>query len=295
MYRNVRQARTELPSPDEESEDSSGHERSFISIPRQGVDGNYSLPFSISLPSNIPEYVESLDGDFSNTWPGKLDFQVSITRLAVAIGTTVPIKVVIVPLIKGVSFHSLKDFEYEDIIARQRLTCNEPFFGEHLWRIQGSFHVPYTLSTVTQTCQIKNDIINVKHAFRVIAHIKNADDLLVDHTSCHSPLEQLRQSGSNVLLLPMETHELLYSLKASLALGLEQLLAITCYQDALEGNSDDNGEVPAASYVTGDILHTSPTSTSSLVKPDECQKCQYTDVLFPREKVIAAKKNHFHI
>ncbi|WPK25974.1 hypothetical protein PUMCH_003316 [Australozyma saopauloensis] len=252
------------------------HEKSLISIPRSGIDGtpfpaaalsksdshsfllpegNYSMPFFIHLPSNIPESVEGLSCgkiryklecniergrfersfkkanhviiartlssrnvnltdsiDFSNTWPGKLDFQVSMTRRAVALGTAVPVKLVIVPLIKGLKFHSFsaelvqhshvtglagKSSEYEDIIDKQKLNCHEPFFGEDHWKLQGYYHLPNSLSKATQTCTLKNDIISVKHAIRAIIHIRNADGH-ISELRAHLPV--------NVFLSPTHGH-----------------------------------------------------------------------------------------
>lgn len=430
------------------------HEKSLIQIPRSGVDGtpfpaadlsqsdshsfllpegNYSMPFFIHLPSNIPESVEGLNCgkiryklecqiergrfersfkkathiiiartlgprninltdpiDFHNTWPGKMDFQVSMTRRAVAIGTAAPIKLVIVPLIKGLSFHSLqaelvqhshvtglagKSPEYEDIIARQRLNCHEPFIGEDHWKILGAFHLPNSLSKVTQSCSLKSDIIYVRHAIRAIIHIRNADghiselrahlpvtvflspthgkptashleidhhgyfvvdnvsqrqdplfpsreletpidsgsesdsslepefsdeelappmyqerlqDLLYDLVSSRTPLEQLRQSGSACYspIIANETKS-----KSASVLNLLQLLAIPCYEDALQNDSDDNGEEPAPDYES-DL---SPGKITPVKKRPgySLRSASTSDVLNSREKLVAHKKKFF--
>lgn len=228
------------------------HAESLFAIPRAGIDGtpypmsagdslhlfllpqgNYSLPFDINLPANVPESVEGLSSgkvryklechvergrferafhaakhfrivrtlhyrnvnlydliDFSNTWPGKIDFQVSMRRKGVALGLLVPLKLVIVPLVKGLSFKSMyaeivqhhhvkgvshKSPEFETVINRQRIQCIDPFFGEDHWELRGNYKVPSSLQEVTQTCSLKGGMIEVKHRIRVLIHIRNAD------------------------------------------------------------------------------------------------------------------------
>lgn len=438
------------------------HEKSLISVPRSGIDGtpfpaaslsksethsfllpegNYSMPFSVHLPANIPESVEGLSCgkiryklechiergrfersfkkanhviiartlgprnislndpiDFSNTWPEKMDFQVSMTRRAVALGTAVPIKLVIVPLIKGLSFHSFlaelvqhshvhglsgKSAEYEEVFGRQKLNCHEPFFGEDHWKIQGAFHVPSSLSTVTQTCQLKNDIISVKHAIRAVIHIRNSDghiselrahlpvnvfispthgrvtaghlevdthgyftnekypnrqnpifpsrdletpndsgcesdssvepefsdneeapplyqqhsqDVLFDQVSNRTPLEQLRQSGSSVYLPIIDQSKLRSNLRSRIAspsLDLQQLLILPCYEDALEGDSDDNGDELAPSY-DSDLSHPQSDVLGEVRRPEFTNRSSSTsDILAHRDKLIANKRKSF--
>lgn len=435
-------------------------EKSLIQIPKSGIDGtpfpasllsnsdshsfllpegNYSMPFFIHLPSNIPESVEGLNCgkvryklechiergrfersfkkslhiiiartlgprnisltdsiDFSNTWPDKMDFQVSMTRRAVALGTAAPIKLVIVPLIKGLSFHSLqaeliqhshvtglagKSPEYEDIIHNQRLNCHEPFIGEDHWKIVGAYHIPNSLSKVTQTCALKDDIINVKHAIRAIIHIRNSDghiselrahlpvnvflspthgkptaahlevdnhgnftnetclnqqdplfasqereapvdsdnesvsslepefsneelappmyqqylqDLPYDQNNSRTVLDRLRQNESQVGL--PYVHEKTYSKNAS-KLDLSVLLAIPCYEDALNNDSDDNGEDPAPDYESDLSPPTGGSvddSGSNSARPSFSQRSVSTsDILNSRERLIAHKKKIF--
>ena len=228
------------------------HEESLFQIPRSGIDGtpypllkgseshsfllpqgNYSMPFHINLPSNVPESVEGLSTgkvlyklvctmergrfdrafyrarhfrilrtlhpqsmsltdsiEFLNTWPGKLDFNVSTPRKALAMGTTVPIKLVIVPLVKGLSFKSMSvtivqhdhakglagpSPEFEKLIGRQKLACEESEFTEDHWIVKGKYKVPSSLTELTPSCALKNDMISVKHRLLVGIHIKNAD------------------------------------------------------------------------------------------------------------------------
>lgn len=128
--------------------------------------------------------------DFANTWPGKIDFQVSMLRKAVAIGSNVPIKLIIVPLVKGLSFKAMhaevvqhyhvtglghRSPDFEEVLHRRKIECRDPFFGEDHWLIKGSYHFPSSLMEITQTCSIKNALIEVKHRVRVLIHIRNAD------------------------------------------------------------------------------------------------------------------------
>lgn len=227
---------------------------SLIKIPRSGIDGtpypldqrerseshsfllpngNYSMPFSVCLPGNVPESVEGLaigqvryklecqiergrfdrvlkkarhfrivrtlhpanvnlyeSIEYSNTWPGKIDFKVLIPRKGLAIGSTVPIKLLIVPLVKGLSFKSMsaeivqhafvtgiwgKSPGFETVAGKQKLKPDETTFNEDGWVVESKYQVPSSLAEVTQSCTLKNEFINVKHRVRVLIHIRNAD------------------------------------------------------------------------------------------------------------------------
>lgn len=128
--------------------------------------------------------------EFASTWPGKLEFCVSTPRKALAMGTSIPVKLVIVPLVKGLSFKSMSvtvvqhshvrgltgtSPEFETVASKQKLDCSDSDFGEDCWVVRGNYQVPSSLLEVTQTCTLKNDMINVKHRLRVGIHIRNAD------------------------------------------------------------------------------------------------------------------------
>lgn len=228
------------------------HEKSLFTIPKSGVDGtpyplmgpsdhhsfllpqgNYSMPFSVNLPANVPESVEGLSNakvlyklecfiergrfdrsfqtakhfrivrtlhprnmnlvdsiEFSNTWPEKLDFNVSVPKKGLALGTSVPIKLIIVPLVKGLSFKTMsaeivqhhhvvglmgKSPEFERLTEKQKLNCDTHECDEDHWVIKGIYHLPLSLRELTQTCTLKNDMVNVKHRIRVTIHVKNSD------------------------------------------------------------------------------------------------------------------------
>lgn len=128
--------------------------------------------------------------EFGNTWPGKLDFNVSLPRKALALGTKMPIKLVIVPLTKGITFKSMyaevvqhnstkglsgESPQFEAIINRQKLPNEHTHFDEDHWEVKSHYRLPSSLKDITQTCTLKNDIITVKHRVRVLIHIRNAD------------------------------------------------------------------------------------------------------------------------
>lgn len=128
--------------------------------------------------------------EFTSTWPGKLEFCVSTPRKALAMGTSIPVKLIIVPLVKGLSFKSMSvtivqhnhvrgltgsSPEFEIVASKQKLDCSDSEFGEDGWVVRGNYDVPSSLLDVTQTCTLKNDMINVKHRLRVGIHIRNAD------------------------------------------------------------------------------------------------------------------------
>lgn len=227
-------------------------EKSLFAIPKSGVDGtpfplmrpsdhhsfllpegNYSMPFSIRLPTNIPESIEGLANvkvlyklectvergrfersfykgkhirivrtlhprslnlvdsiEFSNTWPGKVEFNVSVPKRGLAMGTCVPIELVIVPLVKGLSFKSMsaeivqhhhmvgltgKSPEFERLSGKEKLKCDTSGCDEDHWVIKGLYHLPSSLKNVTQSCTLKNGMVDVKHRIRVSIHIRNAD------------------------------------------------------------------------------------------------------------------------
>lgn len=238
-----------LPNVTKNSEASS-----LIKIPRSGIDGtpypssgaansethsfllpngNYSMPFYVILPANVPESVEGLSIgkiryklecliergrfertfkkarhfrlirtlgpqnvnlydsiDFANTWPGKIDFNVSLAKKGLALGTTVPVKLVVVPLVKGLSFKSMyaeivqhsyvtgiwgKSPAFEHVVGKMKLEITHSQISEDSWVITGNYHIPSSLNEITQTVTMKNDIISVKHRLRLQIHIRNAD------------------------------------------------------------------------------------------------------------------------
>lgn len=133
--------------------------------------------------------------DVNNTWVGKLQYCVSMPRKAIAIGTTVPIHLTIVPIAKGLSlkamnacivehYHievdNIRSPEFERLCGKQQLhfpdTSTLPY---DKWVIKTHFKVPENLKQITQSCEIKSGMIVVKHRLRVAIQVKNKEG----HTS----------------------------------------------------------------------------------------------------------------
>lgn len=161
-------------------------------IERGRLEKDFTIGKHVRIVRTLhPQSVNLVDLiEFGNTWPGKLEFNVSLARKALALGTKMPIKLVIVPLIKGLSFKSMyaeivqhngtkgltgESPQFEAIINRQKLDNEHTHFDEDHWVVKSHYRLPNSLKDITQTCTLKNDIISVKHRVRVLIHIRNAD------------------------------------------------------------------------------------------------------------------------
>ncbi|KAI5966256.1 uncharacterized protein KGF55_000565 [Candida pseudojiufengensis] len=133
--------------------------------------------------------------DVNNTWVGKLQYCVSMPKKGVAIGSTVPIHITIVPIAKGLSIKAInacivehyhiqlenqRSPEYERLCGKQPLTIPPNSDIEYdRWVIKTHFKVPNQLKQITQSCETKNSMIVVKHRLRVAIQLKNKEG----HTS----------------------------------------------------------------------------------------------------------------
>lgn len=128
--------------------------------------------------------------EFSNTWAGKLEFSLTLPHKALPLGTKMPLTLIVVPLVKGLSFKgmwaeivqhcNMKTLSgdspfFQNLVNKQKLTCDEKHVYDDHWEIKGLYHLPSSLQDVTQTCELKNNCIVVKHRVRVLIQIKNAD------------------------------------------------------------------------------------------------------------------------
>lgn len=138
-------------------------------------------PNSLSLVDNI---------DIVNTWPGKVDYKVYLNKKGVAIGSTIPIQVLIVPLVKGLSLKKItteivqhyhvnylegKSPEFEQIFGHQLVMgpLDQHILNQDSWNLTCHFKVPNSLKEITQTCLLNNDLIQVRHRLRVTIQIRN--------------------------------------------------------------------------------------------------------------------------
>lgn len=401
------------------------HEESLFTIPRSGIDGtpyplrtpsdnhsfllpqgNYSLPFLVRLPSDVPESVEGLANskmlyklectvergrfdrsfhtgkhirivrtlhprsmnlvdliDFGNTWPGKVEFNVSIPKKGLAMGTSVPIKLIAVPLVKGLKFKSIhaeivqhhhlcglggNSPEFENLVGRQKLSCDTSCSDEDHWVVQAVYKVPSTLQELSQSCTLKNDMVNVKHRLRVTIHIGNADghvsevranlpvhvfmsphhgkitaphwvvdkgnfektgqedtifhcesrnetpndsgdeadydderetdaappvyqnhsnDMIYDQTSPRTPMEQLRIHGIRVALDSYFNFPSDGPGTRTPPVDLNTLLKVPSYEQAIDDDSDDDGDEPAPLYASSTANESAVSSLSSSPAP----------------------------
>ncbi|KAG5422004.1 hypothetical protein I9W82_001097 [Candida metapsilosis] len=143
-----------------------------------------------------PRNMNLLDSiDVDNTWVGKLQYLVSMPKKAVAIGSTVPIHVTIIPIAKGLSLKAMnacivehyhiqvdnqRSPEYERLCGKQELTIPSNSDLEYdRWVIKTHYKVPDHLRQISQTCDVKNSMIVIKHRLRVAIQLKNKEG----HTS----------------------------------------------------------------------------------------------------------------
>lgn len=140
-------------------------------------------PSSISFADNV---------EIISTWPGKVDYKVYLNKKGIAIGSKIPIKLVIVPLVKGlklkkvtaeiVQHHTVSTIdetspEFEQIIGAQQIhgLLNDDQLTSDVWDIHCFYKVPSHLRDITQTCSLAFGMIQVKHRLRLSVHIKNAN------------------------------------------------------------------------------------------------------------------------
>ncbi|CAK7901507.1 arrestin-related trafficking adapter 5 [[Candida] anglica] len=130
--------------------------------------------------------------DINNTWPNKVQYAVRVPKKGVAMGSTVPINILIVPIAKGLSLkgisgvlvqhyhvsipNSFASPEFEEIFAKQNMPMTKPEdFSLDQWNIKSHFKLPSKLSEVTQTCDIKDSMIVVKHRLRISIQLLNKE------------------------------------------------------------------------------------------------------------------------
>lgn len=153
-------------------------------------------PTSLALTDNV---------DINNTWPGKVDYRVYLNKKGIAVGTTIPIKVLIVPLVKGlklkritaeiiehhhISYLTGKSPEFEQIYGSQQIMgkLDDSTLMKDMWDLHCHFKVPNNLKEITQSCTLNHGLIEVKHRIRVVIQIKNPDTGTVSELRAHLPI-----------------------------------------------------------------------------------------------------------
>lgn len=193
--------------------------------------GNYNLPFSAFLPTDLAQTVEGLGGgsvlyrvmcniergrfekafhsskvvrifrtlhprnmnmvasmDIENIWPGKVQYSVNLPRKGVAIGLTISINFLIVPIAKGLSVKGItgcivqhynmvhdegESPVWEQIISKQDLVVPALDILAETWAFKTHFKVEDHLKLISPSCNLKNDMIVVKHRLRISVQLEN--------------------------------------------------------------------------------------------------------------------------
>ncbi|CCK73581.1 arrestin C-terminal domain-containing protein NDAI_0G05980 [Naumovozyma dairenensis CBS 421] len=143
-----------------------------------------------------------------NSWPGKVDYSISIPTKAIAIGSSTPINIMLIPLLKGLKLGSVKIYlvensqycgAYGGVIPQERVVSklklkdplmHESYMKQHgvsdekqddndtayqdRWDISTTLQVPTSLTKCTQDCNILSNI-KVRHKLRCVLSLTNPD------------------------------------------------------------------------------------------------------------------------
>ncbi len=148
-------------------------------------------------PDNV-ELSETMSVD--NTWPNKAEYLVNIPSKAIAIGSSVPVSILMVPLLKGLKLGDIKItlcetssletayYQYrtderivlEANIPALEITENSDDFEfekqitDDRWEIEGYLQIPSNLSKCTQNCDVSK-YIKIRHKLRFGISLINPD------------------------------------------------------------------------------------------------------------------------
>lgn len=156
--------------------------------------GRFEKPFHCTKHVRImrtlhPQNLNLTDSiDLNNTWVEKVQYNVSVPKRGLALGASIPVRVLIIPIAKGLTFKGLLGVlvqhyhcvhsegtspEFEELLGAQKISVGTP--SGDSWDLKGHFRVPESLHTVTQTCDLKNGLIQVKHRLRVQIQLRNKE------------------------------------------------------------------------------------------------------------------------
>lgn len=165
-----------------------------------------------TIRSDASELSETVAVD--NTWPGKVDYSISVPARAIAVGSKCDIEIIIVPLLKGLRLGNIKIklAEYSSLVCSasshsqerhiisksiKKVTQNssgkdiwttdvpadsegvfyrspEIVLSEDRWNIQTQIQIPTSLAHICQDCDIK-DRVKVRHKFKFSIGLINPD------------------------------------------------------------------------------------------------------------------------
>ncbi|CCE78836.1 Piso0_000868 [Millerozyma farinosa CBS 7064] len=127
-----------------------------------------------------------------NTWPQKVEYSLSVPSKAIAVGTTVPISLTLVPLLKGLTLSDIKiqltefysligsmppSLTYERLVCKKKIPApseDDVNFQTDQWKIDTSLKLPSTLSKCTQDCTIEPHV-KVRHKLKFVIGLRNPD------------------------------------------------------------------------------------------------------------------------
>lgn len=245
-------------------------------------------PTSISLLDNI---------DITNSWPGKVDYRVYLKRKGIAIGSNIPIKIMIVPLTKGlklkritaeivqhyhVNYLTGQSPEFEQVCGTQQIMgkLDQSTLMQDRWDLNCYYKVPNNLKEITQTCTLNHDLIQVRHRLRVIIQIKNPQGGTISEMRANLPV--------NVYVSGSVGHVFSNHIEMDQQHG--QFNAITAKDDAVFKKDRINSTVNSLASSTANSPGMSPNvSTSNLALsstsvPDATQiQAALRNAVFPND------------
>ncbi|CCF57436.1 hypothetical protein KAFR_0C04450 [Kazachstania africana CBS 2517] len=163
----------------------------------KGASDLYCRKYIRFLRTLAPDSVElSETVNVTDRWPNKVEYSISTSSKAAALGSTVPINIMLVPLLKGLSLHKVRiklletlQFEYQGMKSKQeriitklklvdpeleltRLVDDQKF--QEKWEVTIPFEIPSSLSEGTPDCDIPHRI-RVQHKIKISIYLRNED------------------------------------------------------------------------------------------------------------------------
>lgn len=145
-----------------------------------------------TLGSDVLELSQTTS--IANSWPNKVDYNISVPNKAIALGSIVAVEMEFNPLVKGLKLGLIRiwlaekvsltsptglSYTYErNVIEHTVRAPAEGALNEDVWNIQETFGLPPDLSNCTQDCAI-HSYIKVTHKLKFAISLKNPDG----HTS----------------------------------------------------------------------------------------------------------------
>lgn len=143
-----------------------------------------------TLTTDAVELSETVAVD--NTWPKKVEYSLNVPSKAIAIGSSVPISFMLVPLLKGLRLGEIKiqliefysfvgyippQFTNERLVVEKVISrphANDPEFETDRWEVDTSLKIPDTLAKCTQDCDIQLHL-KVRHKLKFVIGLVNPD------------------------------------------------------------------------------------------------------------------------